>query len=119
MYVLKVYTQSKSLKDSEIVSSSLLILVGVILLLQGWRLDPILLLSQGTMAGIGVYYVFQTLELRKIIQVCMPSSAFVTCVPATHRSATASHCIAQSSSAYSHFAGQTTLCASFDAVAPG
>ena len=56
-------------RDSEIVTASLLGLAGGILAVQGWRLDPILLLSEVVLSSVGVYYIIQTVNLRKELDV--------------------------------------------------
>lgn len=56
---------ARGTQELDIVTASLLVLVGGILTLQGWRLDPILMLSEAVLACVGVYYIVQTVELRK------------------------------------------------------
>lgn len=68
LYAFKMQN-AKGTEDLDIVTSSLLVLVGGILMLQGWRLDPILMLSEAVLASVGVYYIIQTVELRKQIGV--------------------------------------------------
>lgn len=60
---------ARGLSDTELVTSSLLVLCGGILAVVGWRLDPILMLSEGILASVGVYYIVQTVKLRAEIQV--------------------------------------------------
>uniref|UniRef100_A0AAT9UTB8 Hypothetical chloroplast RF66 n=1 Tax=Pallavicinia longispina TaxID=280536 RepID=A0AAT9UTB8_9MARC len=45
--------------------SSIGLLCGGILLFQGWRLDPILLLSQILLSGTTVFFIAESLYLRK------------------------------------------------------
>jgi formate-dependent nitrite reductase membrane component NrfD len=71
LYTFKL-SNAKGMKDVEIVTASLLVLAGGILSLQGWRLDPILMLSEGVLASVGLYYIIQTVELRKELQVSIP-----------------------------------------------
>jgi Ycf66 protein N-terminus len=64
LYTLKLQN-ARGTKDLDIVTASLLVVSGVIVTVQGWRLDPILMLSEGLLASVGVYYIAQTVELRK------------------------------------------------------
>lgn len=60
---------ARGLSDTELVTSSLLVLCGGILAVVGWRLDPILMLSEGILASVGLYYIVQTVKLRAQVQV--------------------------------------------------
>jgi formate-dependent nitrite reductase membrane component NrfD len=68
LYSMKLQN-ARGTKDLDIVTASLLVLCGGILTIQGWRLDPILMLSEGVLASVGIYYIIQTVELRKQIMV--------------------------------------------------
>jgi Ycf66 protein N-terminus len=68
LYTFKM-SNARGVKDGEIVTAALLSTAGGILAVQGWRLDPILMLSSGVLSSVGVYYIVQTVELRKEIQV--------------------------------------------------
>jgi hypothetical protein len=45
--------------------SSIGLLCGGILIFQGWRLDPILLLSQILLSGTAIFFIAESLYLRK------------------------------------------------------
>jgi formate-dependent nitrite reductase membrane component NrfD len=62
-------SDARGTKDVETVTASLLVLAGGILAVQGWRLDPILMLSEGVLASVGIFYIIQTVELRKQVLV--------------------------------------------------
>jgi hypothetical protein len=72
-------SDARGTKDVETVTASLLVLAGGILAVQGWRLDPILMLSEGVLASIGVFYIIQTVELRKQVLVNPPSPVIPLC----------------------------------------
>lgn len=77
LYTFKL-SNARGMKDTETVTASLFVMSGGILTLQGWRLDPVLMLSEFVLAGIGLYYVIQTVELRKQVEVwpwhaCIPA----------------------------------------------
>jgi hypothetical protein len=78
LYTYKLSNASGT-RDSEIVTASLLGLSGGILAVQGWRLDPILLLSEGVLSSIGVYYIVQTVNLRKELDVRPSLDALRVC----------------------------------------
>ena len=53
-------------RDHDIFFSAVGLLCGLILLTQGWRLDPILQFSQYLLAGSAVFFAFETVRLRGI-----------------------------------------------------
>ena len=78
LYLVRL-SNTEGTKDAEIVTSALLVLCGGILAVQGWRLDPILLLSEFVLTSVAIFYIWQTVQLRKdVLQVRvagMPMSA--------------------------------------------
>ncbi|MBD2103478.1 Ycf66 family protein [Leptolyngbya sp. FACHB-261] len=56
-------------RDYDIVFSAASGLSGLILMWQGWRLDPILWFGQVLMAGTAGFFIFETLRLRQIATV--------------------------------------------------
>lgn len=65
LYVLRTRHPGMS-RDYDLFFSSVGLLCGGILLLQGWRLDPILLLCQSLSSGTAIFFVAQNLWLRSI-----------------------------------------------------
>ncbi|NEQ64295.1 MAG: hypothetical protein F6K21_02120 [Symploca sp. SIO2D2] len=53
-------------RDHDIFFSAVGLLCGLILLTQGWRLDPILQFSQYLLAGSAIFFAFETIRLRSI-----------------------------------------------------
>ncbi|NEP62379.1 MAG: hypothetical protein F6K31_36515 [Symploca sp. SIO2G7] len=53
-------------RDHDIFFSAVGLLCGLILLTQGWRLDPILQFSQYLLAGSAIFFGFETVRLRGI-----------------------------------------------------
>ncbi len=53
-------------RDHDIFFSAVGLLCGLILLTQGWRLDPILQFSQYLLAGSAIFFGFETIRLRSI-----------------------------------------------------
>ncbi|NET54795.1 MAG: hypothetical protein F6K47_00865 [Symploca sp. SIO2E6] len=53
-------------RDHDIFFSAVGLLCGLILLTQGWRLDPILQFSQYLLAGSAIFFAFETVRLRSI-----------------------------------------------------
>nr|YP_636482.1 hypothetical chloroplast RF66 [Zygnema circumcarinatum]AAX45882.1 hypothetical chloroplast RF66 [Zygnema circumcarinatum] len=51
-------------RDYDLLFSSLGLLCGGILIFQGWRLDPILLLCQMLSSGTAIFFIAETLSLR-------------------------------------------------------
>lgn len=58
---------AKITKDGDVVVSSVGILVGGILVFQGWRLDPLLLFGQILTTGVAACFVLESLKLRAVI----------------------------------------------------
>lgn len=54
-------------KDYDVVVSSVSVLVGGILIFQGWRLDPLLMFGQLLTAGVAVTFAAEALKLRSVI----------------------------------------------------
>jgi hypothetical protein len=69
LYSLKI-KNARGTTEVDIVAASLFVMCGGILTLQGWRLDPTLMLSEGVLSAVGIYYMVQTVTLRKELQVC-------------------------------------------------
>ncbi|MBW4619859.1 MAG: Ycf66 family protein [Cyanosarcina radialis HA8281-LM2] len=53
-------------RDHDIFFSAIALLCGIILLFQGWRLDPILGLGQFLLAGSAVFFAFESVKMRGI-----------------------------------------------------
>nr|YP_010588213.1 hypothetical chloroplast RF66 [Isoetes duriei]WAB46901.1 hypothetical chloroplast RF66 [Isoetes duriei]WAB46972.1 hypothetical chloroplast RF66 [Isoetes duriei] len=53
-------------RDYDFLFSSIGLLCGGIFIFQGWRLDPILLLSQMLLSGTAIFYITESLYLRSI-----------------------------------------------------
>nr|QWW93008.1 hypothetical protein [Cyathodium smaragdinum] len=64
LYALKLREPYVS-RDYDFLFSSIGLLCGGILFFQGWRLDPILLLSQILLSGTTFFFIIETLYLRK------------------------------------------------------
>jgi hypothetical protein len=73
LYSLKIRNTSGT-QEVDIVTASLFVTCGGVLILQGWRLDPTLMLSEGVLAAVSIYYVIQTVSLRKELEarLCKP-----------------------------------------------
>lgn len=71
LYSLK-FRDARGTTEGDIVAASLFVMCGGILTLQGWRLDPILMLSEFVLGGVGIFYMVQTVNLRKKLEVCAP-----------------------------------------------
>ncbi len=56
-------------RDYDIVFSAAGGLSGLILIWQGWRLDPILLFSQVLLAGMAGFFIYESLRLRQVATV--------------------------------------------------
>lgn len=69
LYSLK-FRDARGTTEGDIVAASLFVMCGGILTLQGWRLDPILMLSEFVLGGVGIFYMVQTVNLRKQLEVC-------------------------------------------------
>lgn len=54
----------ESARDSDVFFGSVLLLVGGVLVFQGWRLDPILLFSQLLTASTALYFGYEAVRLR-------------------------------------------------------
>lgn len=65
LYILKTHNTTTS-RDYDLFFSSVGLLCGGILIFQGWRLDPILLLCQLLSSGTAIFFVAQSLWLRNI-----------------------------------------------------
>lgn len=81
LYSLK-FRDAKGTTEGDIVAASLFVMCGGILTLQGWRLDPILMLSEFVLGGVGIFYMVQTVNLRKQLEVCTyrPASIMSGCL---------------------------------------
>nr|YP_009659390.1 hypothetical protein, ycf66 [Riccia fluitans]QCR64602.1 hypothetical protein, ycf66 [Riccia fluitans]QYB18417.1 hypothetical protein [Riccia fluitans]WKW95005.1 hypothetical protein, Ycf66 [Riccia fluitans] len=66
LYALKIREPYVS-RDYDFFFSSIGLLCGGILFFQGWRLDPILLLSQILLSGTTIFFIIESLYLRKNI----------------------------------------------------
>jgi hypothetical protein len=53
-------------RDHDIFFSAIALLCGIILLFQGWRLDPILGLGQFLLTGSAVFFAFESIKMRGI-----------------------------------------------------
>nr|AMD62025.1 hypothetical chloroplast RF66 [Tetraplodon fuegianus] len=62
LYALRIREVNVSRDDSFF--SSIGLLCGGILIFQGWRLDPILLLSQILLSGTAIFFIAESLYLR-------------------------------------------------------
>nr|QWW92603.1 hypothetical protein [Schistidium sp. 49138] len=63
LYALRIREPNVS-RDYDSFFSSIGLLCGGILIFQGWRLDPILLLSQILLSGTAVFFIAESLYLR-------------------------------------------------------
>merc|ERR1712072_983029 len=66
LYSTRINTPKIS-RDSDIVIFSVGSLVGVILVFQGWRLDPLLLFGQIMTTIVALCFALETLKLRSLI----------------------------------------------------
>lgn len=71
LYSLKI-RNTKGTQEVDIVAASLFVTCGGVLILQGWRLDPMLMLSEGVLAAVSIFYMVQTVNLRKELEVRHP-----------------------------------------------
>lgn len=82
LYSLKI-RNARGTQEVDIVAASLFVTCGGVLILQGWRLDPTLMLSEGVLAAVSIYYMIQTVTLRKELEVllccCCCNMCCVTC----------------------------------------
>ncbi|PSF38774.1 hypothetical protein C7H19_04550 [Aphanothece hegewaldii CCALA 016] len=53
-------------RDHDIFFAAVGLLCGLILLFQGWRLDPILQFGQFLLTGVSVFFAFETIKLRGV-----------------------------------------------------
>lgn len=60
-------SKPKLSKDYDVVVSSISVLVGGILIFQGWRLDPLLMFGQLLTAGCAVAFAAEALKLRSVV----------------------------------------------------
>jgi hypothetical protein len=65
LYLIRIKKKSLS-KDYDLFFSSVGCLCGGILIFQGWRLDPILLLCQMMSGGTAIFFIAETVWLRNI-----------------------------------------------------
>lgn len=65
LYLIKIKKNTLS-KDYDLFFSSVGCLCGGILIFQGWRLDPILLLCQMMSGGTAIFFIAETVWLRNI-----------------------------------------------------
>nr|BDW36367.1 Ycf66 protein [Barbula unguiculata] len=63
LYALRIREPNVS-RDYDSFFSSIGLLCGGILIFQGWRLDPILLLSQILLSGTAIFFIAESLYLR-------------------------------------------------------
>nr|YP_010917689.1 hypothetical protein RMB15_pgp082 [Encalypta ciliata]UVG41275.1 hypothetical protein [Encalypta ciliata] len=63
LYALRIREPNVS-RDYDSFFSSIGLLCGGILIFQGWRLDPILLLSQILLSGTAIFFIVESLYLR-------------------------------------------------------
>lgn len=78
LYSLKIRNM-RGTQEVDIVAASLFVTCGGILILQGWRLDPTLMLSEGVLSAVGIYYMIQTVTLRKELEVQLCTSCRKVC----------------------------------------
>lgn len=64
LYFLRTMRPDLS-RSHDIFLISVSMLVGFILMFQGWRLDPILLIGQLLLIGIGIAYTVESIQLRR------------------------------------------------------
>ena len=64
-------------REVDIVAASLFVTCGGVLVLQGWRLDPMLMLSEGVLSAVSIYYMIQTVTLRKELEVWIHTERLV------------------------------------------
>lgn len=65
LYLIRIKKKTLS-KDYDLFFSSVGCLCGGILIFQGWRLDPILLLCQMMSGGTAIFFIAETVWLRNI-----------------------------------------------------
>jgi hypothetical protein len=65
LYLIRMKKETLS-KDYDLFFSSVGCLCGGILIFQGWRLDPILLLCQMMSGGTAIFFIAETIWLRNI-----------------------------------------------------
>jgi hypothetical protein len=65
LYLIRIKQKTLS-KDYDLFFSSVGCLCGGILIFQGWRLDPILLLCQMMSGGTAIFFIAETVWLRNI-----------------------------------------------------
>lgn len=65
LYLIKIKKKTLS-RDYDLFFSSVGCLCGGILIFQGWRLDPILLLCQMMSGGTAIFFIAETVWLRNI-----------------------------------------------------
>lgn len=65
LWLLQLRKMSTRLsQDADIVVAAVLSVIGATLIFQGWRLDPLLLLSQTLTTGVALFYGVETFRLR-------------------------------------------------------
>lgn len=65
LYIIRIKEKNLS-RDYDLLFSSIGCLCGGILIFQGWRLDPILLLCQMMSGGTAIFFIGETIWLRNI-----------------------------------------------------
>lgn len=65
LYLIRIKEKNLS-RDYDLLFSSIGCLCGGILIFQGWRLDPILLLCQMMSGGTAIFFIGETIWLRNI-----------------------------------------------------
>lgn len=69
----------------DLLFSSLALLCGGILIFQGWRLDPILLLCQMVSSGTAIFFIGETLSLRNTQRTNKKNVSFSNALPKYNR----------------------------------
>jgi hypothetical protein len=79
LYIIRIKEKNLS-RDYDLLFSSIGCLCGGILIFQGWRLDPILLLCQMMSGGTAIFFIGETIWLRNIDikKEQMNSNAYIT-----------------------------------------
>jgi hypothetical protein len=65
LYIIRIKKKNLS-RDYDLFFSSVECLCGGILIFQGWRLDPILLLCQMMSSGTAIFFIVETVWLRNM-----------------------------------------------------
>ncbi|MGF1499589.1 MAG: Ycf66 family protein [Elainellaceae cyanobacterium] len=65
LYAMRSYRPELS-RDHDIFFAAIALITGLILMFQGWRLDPLLLLGQLSLAGSAVFFAVENIRLRGV-----------------------------------------------------